>query len=206
MNRTALWAAAWVTLLGVSCTGTPMPAPPIEPPPPPDPGRILIEEPQPTSPGSLTGQPGAVDAGLRLSVLYLDGTGDAVVIEPEADGSFFVEIDMGVTRLETIDEDGVRSAPVDLDGQGVVEVALPCLLVPSPVVTPGELELENTCAESVGVELRLRRAGSFDVMEGPLELAPAETRTIAVGTGAAVDALFVEVQRPIVERRAATLE
>lgn len=196
-----------LSVLLASCTGTPMPAPPIEPPPSPDIERIVIEPPTPTSPGQLLGGSGAVAPGAQLFVLNLDGLDDSTLVEPSPDGSFVVATEPGTIRLEAIDADGIRSEPIDVNADGLVEVMLPCLQIASQLDASGELLIDNQCGDVVMAQLGLRRVGEYQVMEGEIELPAGESMMIEVSAAAdtGADALFVFVESPLIERRAVTL-
>ncbi|MFK8004706.1 MAG: hypothetical protein AB8H86_34375 [Polyangiales bacterium] len=190
-----------------ACTGTPMPAPPIEPPPAPDIERIVIDPPTPSSPGQLLGGPGAVASGSQLFVMNLDGAEDPLLLEPMPDGSFVVATEAGTTRLEAIDAEGRRSEPVDVDEAGLVEVMLPCLELPSQLDASGELRVENRCADAVSARIALRREGEYVVLDERVELLAGDSTSIAVSAepGGGADALLLFMESPIVERRAVTL-
>ena len=190
-----------------ACTGTPMPAPPIDPPPVPDIERIIIEPPLPTSPGRLIAGPGTVAPGTQLFVVNLDTVDDAQILEVMADGSFVVETQAGTTRLESIDADGLRSAPLDLDESGAVEVMLSCLVIPSQLEVGGSLRVENRCPDEVSAQVALRREGTFEVSVDRIALPAGQTITIEVSAAPPVvaDVLFLFVESPSAERRAVTL-
>ena len=200
-----------VIILGAcagSCAGTPMPAPPIDPPPAPNPERIVYDAPTPTSPGQLVLEAGAVADATQLFVLNLDTQDDALLLDPEADGTFTVPIEVGVLRLESIDEEGLRSAPLDLqDGMPLVPL-LGCLEIPSQHdPAAGPLRIENMCADSAGADVQLRRDGSYTVSAMRIDLAAGESFDLDVSAmaGAPADALFFLVDAPMMERRAVTL-
>lgn len=190
-----------------SCTGTPMPAPPIEPPPRPDVDRIVVEPPSPTSPGRISAGAGAVAPGAQLSVLNLDGMADAELVEPMSDGSFTFATELGTLRLEAVDAEGRRSAPLDINENGPVEVMLPCLVIPSQLDATASLQIDNECADTVTGQVQLRREGEYQVVAEDIEVLAGETTTIEViaESGAGPDALLIYVESPLTERRAVTL-
>ncbi len=168
----------------------------------------MVEVPTPSSPGRLLIDAEAVAEGTRLFVLNLDNMRDARLLDPAADGSFDVMIEAGTVRLESIDEEGLRSDPLDLDNGAPVMPMLDCLRIPfhhDPSVGP--LTIENRCTDAVGADITLRRTGAYGVSTMRIDLAAEETFDLDVTAmeDAPDDALFFQLDAPPTERRAVTL-
>lgn len=227
--RPMLALVLWLAVLGAlpmpGCTATPLPDPP------------ALEEvdldPMGTSTGDevrIAGGPGAADPELTVHAVNLDSTDPPVTATAGPSGAFELVVSGNVgdvVRMQTVEDDGRRSTPVDVqvtDGPAMAVAPLlgECLRMDRDVdagaveVSATEtqaIEIVNDCDEEVvfgGASFRAPVDGLTLVSGPPATLAAGSRAGLAVevapaGAGPLEEVLLLAVDAPSSGRRAITV-
>jgi hypothetical protein len=210
---------AYIAVLLVGCSVSPIPDPPNLQPP--DLSRIMVET--GTSVPGLLGEPGAVEPGADLWVVNLDTMEPPVTIVTDPDGGFdsggipaFVGQEL---RLQAR-MGALRSDPVDflVGGGEIVRPTASCLVLEPTLELALEAEMTtsiqiaNDCGSPARIDaIRLRAPSAAIAIEtaSPLDIADGGSATIDIffrpdASGLLEEIVILDVTLPEIDRRVVT--
>lgn len=160
---------------------------------------------------AFVGEAGSVDPDVIVRVWSLGDTIPPQDTRADDEGAFAIQpTGAGPFRFEALDDEGNRSAPLDLDGEANVLRADECLRMATQLALEIDnadvISIENGCGAPVDLMVEFRAPAPIEVSTAMVRVANDDSIDLSVrATEAAEEILRVQVSGAITETRAVTV-